>query len=111
MLRDRGGGASENFRCIVVRGICDYADSHKNKTWQPYAAATAAAYAKELLYTVPAAEAAQTTTAADRLRNPTSSSSKAFIGASSQRESRPASQAATAQQITARTTKREPPTE
>ena len=33
----------------MIRGICDYADSHKNKQWQGYAAATAAAYAKELL--------------------------------------------------------------
>lgn len=32
--------------CLVVRGICDYADSHKNKEWQEYASATAAAYAK-----------------------------------------------------------------
>jgi hypothetical protein len=43
----------DNFPCLVIRGICDYADSHKNKAWQPYAAATAAAYAKELLYIVP----------------------------------------------------------
>ncbi|KAF2165962.1 hypothetical protein M409DRAFT_66892 [Zasmidium cellare ATCC 36951] len=42
-------GLMESFPCIVVRGICDYADSHKNKRWQPYAAATAACYAKELL--------------------------------------------------------------
>ncbi|KAK1960984.1 hypothetical protein LY78DRAFT_723460 [Colletotrichum sublineola] len=42
-----------NNLCIVVRGICDYADAHKNKRWQPYAAATAAAYAKELLYMIP----------------------------------------------------------
>ncbi|KAJ1334031.1 adenosylhomocysteine nucleosidase [Microdochium nivale] len=35
---------------LVIRGICDYADSHKNKEWQPYAAAVAAACAKELLY-------------------------------------------------------------
>ncbi|KAF2966120.1 hypothetical protein GQX73_g7441 [Xylaria multiplex] len=34
---------------IVIRGISDYADSHKNKNWQNYAAATAAACAKELL--------------------------------------------------------------
>ncbi|KAK5994160.1 Putative ankyrin repeat protein [Cladobotryum mycophilum] len=34
---------------LPVRGICDYADSHKNKRWQKYAAMTAAAYAKELL--------------------------------------------------------------
>ncbi|CAG8408175.1 unnamed protein product [Penicillium salamii] len=35
--------------CLVIRGICDYADSHKNKAWQQYAAATAAAYARLLL--------------------------------------------------------------
>lgn len=35
--------------CLVIRGICDYADSHKNKEWQGYAAASAAAYAKLLL--------------------------------------------------------------
>jgi nucleoside phosphorylase len=42
-------GLMDNFPCIVIRGICDYADSHKNKRWQRYAAATAAAHAKELL--------------------------------------------------------------
>ncbi|KAK2044847.1 kinesin light chain [Colletotrichum somersetense] len=46
-------GMMNNFPCIVVRGICNYADAHKNKRWQPYAAATAAAYAKELLHTIP----------------------------------------------------------
>ncbi|PQE07565.1 Pfs domain protein [Rutstroemia sp. NJR-2017a BBW] len=46
-------GLMDNFPCLVIRGICDYADSHKNKAWQPYAAANAAAYAKELLYIVP----------------------------------------------------------
>jgi nucleoside phosphorylase len=35
--------------CLVIRGICDYADSHKNKAWQQYAAAAAAAYARCLL--------------------------------------------------------------
>lgn len=35
--------------CLVIRGICDYSDSHKNKLWQEYAAAAAAAYAKLLL--------------------------------------------------------------
>jgi len=49
-------GLMNNFPCIVVRGICDYADAHKNKKWQPYAAATAAAYAKELLLIVPSLE-------------------------------------------------------
>ncbi|KAI1871057.1 hypothetical protein JX265_006097 [Neoarthrinium moseri] len=42
-------GLMNNFPCLVLRGICDYADEHKNKKWQAYAAATAAAYAKELL--------------------------------------------------------------
>ncbi|KAL7915161.1 purine and uridine phosphorylase [Trichoderma velutinum] len=42
-------GLMNNFPCIVIRGICDYADSHKNNTWQKHAAATAAAFAKELL--------------------------------------------------------------
>jgi nucleoside phosphorylase len=45
-------GLMDNFPCVVIRGICDYADSHKNKQWQGYAAATAAAYAKELLSVV-----------------------------------------------------------
>jgi nucleoside phosphorylase len=42
-------GLMDNFPCIVIRGICDYADSHKNKAWQEHAATTAAAFAKELL--------------------------------------------------------------
>ncbi|KAH7191295.1 hypothetical protein DER44DRAFT_678162 [Fusarium oxysporum] len=32
----------------VIRGVCDYADEHKNKEWQPYAAAMAASYAKAI---------------------------------------------------------------
>ncbi len=36
-------------------GICDYSDSHKNKEWQKYAAATAAAYGRELLEGLPPA--------------------------------------------------------
>ncbi|KAI9375956.1 hypothetical protein BJX61DRAFT_539274 [Aspergillus egyptiacus] len=43
----------DDFPCIVIRGICDYCDSHQNKRWQRYAAGTAAAYAKELLSKVP----------------------------------------------------------
>lgn len=47
-------GLMDSFPCVVIRGVCDYADSHKNKRWQPYAATTAAAYAKELLMSMPA---------------------------------------------------------
>ena len=42
-------GLMDNFPCLVIRGVCDYADSLKNDRWQPYAAAVAAAFAKELL--------------------------------------------------------------
>ncbi|KAH8658626.1 hypothetical protein BGZ60DRAFT_507289 [Tricladium varicosporioides] len=42
-------GLMNFFNCTVIRGICDYADEHKHKRWQPYAAAVAAAYAKRLL--------------------------------------------------------------
>jgi nucleoside phosphorylase len=50
-------GLMDHFPCLIIRGICDYADSHKNKEWQRYAAATAAAYAKELLSVTPVAKA------------------------------------------------------
>ncbi|KXG47757.1 uncharacterized protein PGRI_016270 [Penicillium griseofulvum] len=46
-------GLMMDFPCIVVRGICDYADTHKNKEWQGYAALAAASYAKELLGYIP----------------------------------------------------------
>ena len=52
-------GLMMDFPCIVVRGICDYADSHKNKQWQGYAALAAASYAKELLSYVPVGQASQ----------------------------------------------------
>jgi nucleoside phosphorylase len=42
-----------NFPCLVVRGISDYADSHKNDEWASYAAAAAATYAKDFLCTIP----------------------------------------------------------
>ncbi|GLI75398.1 hypothetical protein PoHVEF18_003652 [Penicillium ochrochloron] len=42
-------GLVNDFPCLVIRGICDYADSHKNSKWQGYAAMVAAAYAKDLL--------------------------------------------------------------
>jgi hypothetical protein len=45
-----GAGVWENFPgSLVIKGVCDYADSHKNKRWQGYAAATAAAVTKGFL--------------------------------------------------------------
>lgn len=46
-------GLMNHFPCLVIRGICDYSDSHKNKDWQGYAAMTAAAYARDLLGRIP----------------------------------------------------------
>ena len=46
-------GLMNVFPCVVIRGICDYADAHKQHQWQEYAAAVAAAYAKELINTLP----------------------------------------------------------
>jgi hypothetical protein len=61
-------GVMDNFPCLVIRGICDYCDSHKNKRWQPYAALTAAAYAKELLSTIPVLEVEAAPVALDILQ-------------------------------------------
>lgn len=48
-------GLMNHFPCLVIRGICDYSDTHKNKRWQGYAAMTAAAYTKEVLRLIPPA--------------------------------------------------------
>lgn len=45
-------GVADDTHCLVIRGIADYADSHKYRSWQNYAAATAAAFARELLLNV-----------------------------------------------------------
>lgn len=46
-------GLMNHFPCLVIRGICDYSDSHKSSEWQGYAAMAAAAYAKDLLQIIP----------------------------------------------------------
>jgi nucleoside phosphorylase len=46
-------GLMNVFSCATIRGICDYADSHKNEGWHKYASAVAAAAAKEILSIVP----------------------------------------------------------
>jgi nucleoside phosphorylase len=61
-------GLMNSFPCLVIRGICDYADSHKNKRWQPYAAGTAAACAKEVLSVIPTAEIGKSHTADEIIR-------------------------------------------
>jgi nucleoside phosphorylase len=61
-------GLMNHFPCLVIRGICDYADSHKNDRWQRYASATAAAYGKELLAYVPTKDLQETQRAIDILK-------------------------------------------
>ncbi|KAH7061790.1 ankyrin repeat domain-containing protein [Paraphoma chrysanthemicola] len=62
-------GLMNSYPCLVIRGVCDYADSHKNKRWQAYAAGTAAAYAKELLSVIPAAEVMKARRVEDAINN------------------------------------------
>jgi len=61
-------GLMNSFPCLVIRGICDYADSHKNKKWQPYAAGTAAACAKEVLSVIPPSEVAKADTVEETIK-------------------------------------------
>ncbi|KAE8310528.1 T5orf172 domain-containing protein [Aspergillus transmontanensis] len=46
-------GLMDQLPCLVIRGISDYADSHKDDRWQGYASAVAAAFAKDLLLVTP----------------------------------------------------------
>lgn len=65
-------GLMDSIPCIIIRGISDYADSHKNYLWQPYASLTAAAYAKDLLDSIPVkgvAEAEKASLILERMSN------------------------------------------
>jgi nucleoside phosphorylase len=46
-------GLRDAAQYLVIRGICDYTDSHRSELWHAYAAAAAAAYAKEVLSFIP----------------------------------------------------------
>jgi nucleoside phosphorylase len=61
-------GLMTNFPCLVIRGICDYADSHKNKTWQVYAAGTAAACGKEVLSVIPSIDVVKARTVDETIK-------------------------------------------
>lgn len=60
----------DDFPCLFIRGISDYADSHKNDRWQEYAALTAAAYAKDLLGFIPTQELIETPTRGSVIMDP-----------------------------------------
>ncbi|VUC27366.1 unnamed protein product [Clonostachys rosea] len=44
-----GAGVSGQIPCMIIKGVSDYADSHKSKGWQQYASATAASTAKTII--------------------------------------------------------------
>jgi hypothetical protein len=46
-------GALNDCPCLVIRGISDYCDSHKNNMWHGFAAAAAASYARQLFFHMP----------------------------------------------------------
>lgn len=48
----KAAGMMNHFPCLVIRGVSDYADSHKNKDWQWYAAMVSAAYTKDILHQI-----------------------------------------------------------
>jgi len=57
-LETEAFGLMDTFPCVLIRGVCNYADSHRNRwrdTWERYAAAVAAVYAKTLLLSMAAA--------------------------------------------------------
>jgi nucleoside phosphorylase len=45
----KGAGIWDEMPCVMVKDVCDYADCHKHKKWQNFAAAMAAAAAKAIL--------------------------------------------------------------
>ena len=51
-IETEAAGIMDDLRPLIIRGIADYADDHKNSSWQYYAAATAAALAREILYEI-----------------------------------------------------------
>lgn len=61
-------GMMDSFPCLIVRGICDYADAYKRDEWQRYAALVAAAYGRELLSVISATAIERTDTAVTATR-------------------------------------------
>ncbi|KAK1849900.1 ankyrin repeat protein [Colletotrichum chrysophilum] len=62
-------GLMNSWSYLVIRGICDYADSHKSKQWQGYSALAAASYARELLHQITPQRVGGDRKVADQLSN------------------------------------------
>ncbi|KAI1211517.1 uncharacterized protein F4807DRAFT_391807 [Annulohypoxylon truncatum] len=62
---EEAAGQTDEFPSLMIRGICDYSDSHKNKNsnknWQAYAATAATAYARYLMGAIKATDVASLT--------------------------------------------------
>jgi nucleoside phosphorylase len=52
-LEMEAAGVLADFPCMIIRGISNYCDSHKNDDWHGFAAAAAAAYARQLFFHMP----------------------------------------------------------
>ena len=66
-VETEAAGLMVNFPCLVIRGVADYADSHENNQWKHCAAATAAAYAEDLVRRVPIRHLEKTPTAQEHM--------------------------------------------
>ncbi|KAH7317074.1 nucleoside phosphorylase domain-containing protein [Stachybotrys elegans] len=53
-----GAGVWDELPCLVVKGVCAYADGHRNKSWQEFAAATAAAVTRAIIEKYPTTQKA-----------------------------------------------------
>ncbi|KAL2361644.1 hypothetical protein RJZ56_005472 [Blastomyces dermatitidis] len=65
-LEMEAAGVMNEIRVGNIRGVCDYGDERKNKDWQPYAAAMAAAFAKAVLVEIEPKPVAPLATINDR---------------------------------------------
>jgi nucleoside phosphorylase len=72
-------GLMNRFPCLVIRGICDYCDTHKNDDWHGYAAMTAAAFAKDFVTRIPPGIVATEQAAVDVLSSQLSGQSRSTL--------------------------------
>ncbi|RKK76432.1 hypothetical protein BFJ71_g16945 [Fusarium oxysporum] len=77
-LEMEAAGTMNRIPVGVIRGVCDYGDRHKNKNWQPYAAAMAASYARALLDEIPSSD--RTVDSTNKFFGPDQSQKMALVG-------------------------------
>ncbi|KAL2834083.1 hypothetical protein BJY01DRAFT_239253 [Aspergillus pseudoustus] len=92
-------GLMNSFPCAVIRGICDYCDSHKNKDWHEHAAAVAAAFAKELLGVIQVPRVSESSTAVEVIKSFSSTVSQIEEGVGIIRDSLSSVRSSTEEQL------------